>query len=68
MVIPFLATGLAVMIWPEMFGYGEAFILLPLGDNIEISRQLMILLAKFILLLLEKKYICVILVTSLGEV
>ncbi|MDO5027264.1 MAG: ClC family H(+)/Cl(-) exchange transporter [Tissierellia bacterium] len=48
----FLLSGIVILIWPEMFGSGEEFIFLALGENVEIYRQIVILLAKFSLLLL----------------
>lgn len=51
-MIPFLVTGIVIMAWKEMFGSGEHFIFLPLGENIGIKSQVLILGVKFILLLL----------------
>lgn len=51
-MIPFLITGIVIIFWEEMFGSGEPFIFLPLIENASIKSQVVILVAKFILLLL----------------
>lgn len=51
-MIPFLITGVAIIFWKEMFGSGEHFIFLPLGQNLPIKNQILILILKFTLLLL----------------
>lgn len=50
-IIPFVLTALAVLWRPELFGSGEPFIFLPLGDNLPIGKLALIYIAKLILLL-----------------
>lgn len=51
-VIPFVVTAIAIIIFPNLFGSGEKFIFLPLELNPDIKTQIFLLIVKFILLLL----------------
>lgn len=51
-VIPFVITGIVVLIFPSMFGSGEPFIFFPMNDNIYMTEGILLLITKFILLLL----------------
>ena len=51
-MIPFLVTALVVIFIPDLFGSGEHFIFLSVGENISTSKQLALLAVKFLLLLL----------------
>lgn len=51
-VIPFLVTAGVVIIFPNLFGSGEEFIFLPLELHPDIKTQIIILIAKFMLLLI----------------
>ncbi|MDO4604698.1 MAG: ClC family H(+)/Cl(-) exchange transporter [Helcococcus sp.] len=51
-VIPFVLTGITIIIFPNLFGSGEEFIFLPLELHPDIKTQILLLTAKFILLLI----------------
>lgn len=51
-VIPFVVTGVAIIIFPNLFGSGEEFIFLPLELHPDIKTQILLLIAKFLLLLI----------------
>lgn len=51
-IIPFVLTGIAIIIFPHAFGSGEHFIFLPIEHNADEFRIFEILFAKFILLII----------------
>ena len=51
-IIPFVLTGIAIIIFPHAFGSGEHFIFLPIAHNADEFRIFEIIFAKFILLII----------------
>ncbi|MFM1539081.1 ClC family H(+)/Cl(-) exchange transporter [Helcococcus bovis] len=51
-IIPFVLTGIAIILFPHAFGSGEHFIFLPIEHNADEFRIFEILFAKFILLII----------------